>query len=434
MGHAESAPDTIGCITLDVKQTGKPGAGNRRAGFDEAGAGNVTKGAGLRANAKVVGIATGPYRRRASSRPHARDFLFKCASLSVREPRDPGRDRCPPPLPGAGHRRPCRRLQRLRRPPLVPTSAQAARQPLSCPTPEWDLATGGCRPAAGPRPCRRPGLCAGHVIAFRRAGSCRHDGAVGGSVAGCSERLASGRRLPSRPGARWQGLRPIRFASGSGRLGCYRCRPPGQRASAPRASLLTTTTITSPVPYWRSSSIVLTIRCSATDATRRSSSRSTSAPRPGSPGRRRSIGRATGCGCGGARQEHGAVGKAPSHHREVLALTWATGYTRPRMGTDAIQPNHRRPVMHPTTRLPRAASLSANPVAADPVAADRSAPVLTAAPLIRVAHTRRADVPRTADHVCRNVSARPTANDVGRDRHRHQSTPAGAAGSKKQIR
>ena len=50
MGHAESAPDTIGCITLDVKQTGKPGAGNRRAGFDEAGAGNVTKGAGLRAN------------------------------------------------------------------------------------------------------------------------------------------------------------------------------------------------------------------------------------------------------------------------------------------------------------------------------------------------------------------------------------------------
>ena len=173
----------------------------------------------------------------------------------------------------------------------------------------------------------------------------------------------------------------------------------------------------------------------------RSSGRSTSASRPGSPGRRRSIGRATGCGCGGARQEHGAVGKAPSHHREVLALTWATGYTRPRMGTDAIQPSHRRPVMHPTTRLPdypttrlpRAASLSANPVAADPVAADRSAPVLTAAPLIRVAHTRRADVPRTADHVCRNVSARPTANDVGRDRHRHQSTPAGAAGSKKQT-
>ena len=302
-------------------------------------------------------------------------------------------------------------------------------------------AAGAARTAAG-----RLDRCARHVwelpiggTASASAGSCRHDGAVGGSVAGCSERLASGRWPPSRPGARWQGLRPIRFASGSGRLGCYRCRPPGQRASAPRASLLTTTTITSPVLCWRSNSIVLAIRCSAIDA----GARAAGLPaRPGPVRRgRRSIGRATGCGGGGARQEHGAVGKAPSHHREVLALTWATGYTRPRMGTDAIQPNHRRPVMHPTTRLPdypttrlpRAASLSANPVAADPVAADRSAPVLTAAPLIRVAHTRRADVPRTADHVCRNVSARPTADDVGRDRHRHQSTPAGAAGSKKQT-
>ena len=105
---------------------------------------------------------------------------------------------------------------------------------------------------------------------------------------------------------------------------------------------------------------------------------------------------------------------------------------------DMTQPRPRLALTRATTRLPRAASLSANPVAADPVAADpvaadRSAPVLTAAPLIRVAHTRRADVPRTADHVCRNVSARPTANDIGRDRDRHQSTPAGAAGSKKQT-
>ena len=37
--------------------------------------------------------------------------------------------------------------------------------------------------------------------------------------------------------------------------------------------------------------------------------------------------------------------------------------------------------------------------------------MLTAAPLIRVAHTRRAAVPRTADHVFRNASARPTADD-----------------------
>ena len=41
--------------------------------------------------------------------------------------------------------------------------------PLSCPTPEWDLATGGSRPAAGPRPCRRPGPFAGNMIAFRHA-------------------------------------------------------------------------------------------------------------------------------------------------------------------------------------------------------------------------------------------------------------------------
>ena len=69
-GRFESAPDTIGPITLDVKQTGKRSAGNPHAAFDEAGAGNVTTGAGLRTNAKVVGTATGPYRRRASPRPH----------------------------------------------------------------------------------------------------------------------------------------------------------------------------------------------------------------------------------------------------------------------------------------------------------------------------------------------------------------------------
>ena len=35
------------------------------------GAGNVIMGAGLRTNAKVVGLSTGPYRRRASPRPYA---------------------------------------------------------------------------------------------------------------------------------------------------------------------------------------------------------------------------------------------------------------------------------------------------------------------------------------------------------------------------
>ena len=66
----ESAPDRIGHITLDVKQTGKRSAGNPHAAFEEAGTGNVTRGAGLRTNAKVVGATTGPYSRRASPRPY----------------------------------------------------------------------------------------------------------------------------------------------------------------------------------------------------------------------------------------------------------------------------------------------------------------------------------------------------------------------------
>ena len=70
MGCSESAPDANGHITLDAKQAGKRSAGNPHAAFDEAGAGNVTRGAGLRTNAKAVGIATGPYRRRASPRPY----------------------------------------------------------------------------------------------------------------------------------------------------------------------------------------------------------------------------------------------------------------------------------------------------------------------------------------------------------------------------
>ena len=63
MGCSESAPDANGHITLDAKQAGKRSAGNPHAAFDEAGAGNVTSGAGF----------TGPYRRRASPRPYLID-------------------------------------------------------------------------------------------------------------------------------------------------------------------------------------------------------------------------------------------------------------------------------------------------------------------------------------------------------------------------
>ena len=43
-----------GPITLGAKRTGEPGAGDPHAGFDEAGAGDVTRGAGLRPRAKAM--------------------------------------------------------------------------------------------------------------------------------------------------------------------------------------------------------------------------------------------------------------------------------------------------------------------------------------------------------------------------------------------
>ena len=85
-----------------------------------------------------------------------------------------------------------------------------------------------------------------------------------------------------------------------------------------------------------------------------------------------------------------------------LTRIWAGLYTRPRMGTDTIQPDYRLP----TSRA----------------AADLAAPVLTAAPLMRVAHSRHA-------------SARPTADPVGR---KLRSTAAGTSvpdqSSRRQMR
>jgi hypothetical protein len=45
----------MGLITLDAKHAGERGAGKPPATFDEAGAGNVTMAAGLRASAKALG-------------------------------------------------------------------------------------------------------------------------------------------------------------------------------------------------------------------------------------------------------------------------------------------------------------------------------------------------------------------------------------------
>ena len=83
-GHGESAPDRIGHITLHAKQTGKRSAGNPHAAFEEAGTGNVTRGAGLRTNAKVVGATTGPYRRRASPRPDRPSGSTACRVRTMR--------------------------------------------------------------------------------------------------------------------------------------------------------------------------------------------------------------------------------------------------------------------------------------------------------------------------------------------------------------
>ena len=73
-----------------------------------------------------------------------------------------------------------------------------------------------------------------------------------------------------------------------------------------------------------------------------------------------------------------------------LTRIWAGLYTRPRMGTDTIQPSRRLPTTD--YRLPTSRA-----------AADLAAPVLTAAPLMRVAHSRRASAGLTADPVGRNL-------------------------------
>ena len=52
--ESESAAGAIGRISLDEKPTGQPSAGNPHAGLDEAGAGNVAMGAGLRPTTKGV--------------------------------------------------------------------------------------------------------------------------------------------------------------------------------------------------------------------------------------------------------------------------------------------------------------------------------------------------------------------------------------------
>ena len=57
---AESTTSMNSHINLEAKLSGKPVAGKRHNGFDEAGVGNVSKGAGLRASAKALELPPYP--------------------------------------------------------------------------------------------------------------------------------------------------------------------------------------------------------------------------------------------------------------------------------------------------------------------------------------------------------------------------------------
>ena len=206
MGCSESAPDANGHITLDAKQAGKRSAGNPHAAFDEAGAGNVTRGAGLRTNAKAVGIATGPYRRRASPRPyqHAgahRRGVPAFAGRQVREHLAGGlRGKREYVLPG---RRPEERGQR---------TVEADRPDIHQ----------GCEPARG---CRHPDVHRGGPAGGQDGGRPLAIGPRGGG------RASAGRVTPGGSGRRVR-LRPS-FPAGR-RGGADRYRTVGDRPTDPR--------------------------------------------------------------------------------------------------------------------------------------------------------------------------------------------------------
>jgi hypothetical protein len=78
---ADSGTSAIGLINLDMKETGKPSAGNLHAGFDLAGAGNQLT---------VWLMRHSQRKRRATDRPNLRSVAPvldpTCESLGVRFP------------------------------------------------------------------------------------------------------------------------------------------------------------------------------------------------------------------------------------------------------------------------------------------------------------------------------------------------------------
>ena len=107
----------------------------------------------------------------------------------------------------------------------------------------------------------------------------------------------------------------------------------------------------------------------------------------------------------GWRQRSDRLAVTPRDQRDErvgsrLTRIWAGLYTGPRMGVDTVQPS--RHLAHPTTDYPTT-RLPDYPTTASRAAADLAAPVLTAAPLMRVAHSRHASARPTADHVGRKL-------------------------------
>src|SRR5947209_5427382 len=97
---AQSAAAAVGHISLGAKRAGERSAGKPPAPFDVAGAGNVTRGAGLRPTAKAVDKPPDPTVRAPALDPTGGGRLEK--DLPVREAprwpptlRHPGRGGCP---------------------------------------------------------------------------------------------------------------------------------------------------------------------------------------------------------------------------------------------------------------------------------------------------------------------------------------------------
>jgi hypothetical protein len=82
-------PTRIGLITLDMKHTGKPSAGNLHAGFDAAGTGNQLT---------VWLVRHSQRKRRATDRPHLRSMAPVLDPTFIAQPREAEPGKLPEPV------------------------------------------------------------------------------------------------------------------------------------------------------------------------------------------------------------------------------------------------------------------------------------------------------------------------------------------------